>query len=99
MDPAEGTVKGTSYPLNSKRLKLQLVQHLARALDLPAAVPRSDLEAMIGGQITELCDEGAQAQVVIYITEEGKGNWQLSLRDEQVRHLFLAKRAMTVRRT
>jgi len=53
---------------------------LARALHLPAAAPRSDLEVMIGGQIIELCGEGAQAQVVIYLTEEGR---QLSLRHEQ----------------
>jgi len=50
MDPVEGTVKGTLYPLNSKRLKLQQIQYLARALDLPAEVPRGELEVMIGGQ-------------------------------------------------
>jgi len=47
---------------------------------LPAEGPRSDLEVMIGGQITELRGEGAQVQVVIYLTEEGE---QLSLMDEQ----------------
>ena len=80
MDSVVGTVKGTPYPLNSKRLRLQHLQHLARALDLPAAAPRSDLEVMIGGRITELRGEGAQAQVVISLTEEGE---QLSLRDEE----------------
>ena len=80
MDSVEGTVKGTPYPLHSKRLKLQHIQHLVRALDLPAAAPRSDLEVMIGGKITELCGEGAQALVVIYLPEEGE---QLSLRHEQ----------------
>ena len=72
MDPVVGTVKGTPNPLNSKRLRLQHIQHLARALDLPTAAPRSDLEVMIGGWITELRGEGAQAQVVISLTEEGK---------------------------
>ena len=56
------------------------MKHLARALGLPAAAPRSDLEVMIGGWITELHGEGAQAQVVISLTEEGK---KLSLRDEE----------------
>jgi len=57
MDSVVETVKGTAYPLNSKRLRLQHIQHLARALDLPAAAPRSELVVMIGGKITELCGE------------------------------------------
>ena len=73
------TVKGTAYPLNSKRLKLQHIQHLARALTLPAAAPRSDLEVMISGKIREIRGKGVQAQVVLSLSEEGE---QLSLRDQ-----------------
>jgi len=53
MEPT-GSSKGTAYPLNSKRLKLQHIQHLARALTLPAAAPISDLEVMISGKIREI---------------------------------------------
>jgi len=72
------TVKGTAYPLNSKRLKLQHIQHLARALTLPAAAPRSDLE-VISGKIRKIRGEGVQAEVVLSLSEEGE---QLSLRDQ-----------------
>ena len=78
MDNTVGTVKGTAYPLSSKRLKLQHIQHLARALDLPAAAPRSDLEVMITGRIAETRGEEAQVQVIISLTEEGE---LVSLRD------------------
>ena len=33
-----------AYPLNSKRLKLRQIQHLASALDLPTSASRDDLE-------------------------------------------------------
>jgi len=69
MDSVVETVKGTAYPLNSKRLRLQHIQHLARALGLPAAAPRIDLEVMIGGKITELRGEETQAQVMLTLGE------------------------------
>ncbi|XP_065908993.1 uncharacterized protein [Dysidea avara] len=78
MDNTVGTVKGTAYPLSSKRLKLQHIQHLARALDLSAAAPRSDHEVMITGRIAETRGEEAQVQVIISLTEEGE---LVSLRD------------------
>jgi len=59
---------------------------LARALDLPAAAPRSDLEVIIGGKITELHGEETQAQVMLTLTEEGE---LLSLRDKG-RTFFIA---------
>ena len=71
-------VGGMAYPLNSKRLKLKHIQHLASALDLPIVATRSDLEVMINGKLAEASHDTTSIQVVIVQTEQGK---QLSLRD------------------
>ena len=71
-------VGGMAYPLNSKRLKLKHIQHLASALDLPIAATRSDLEVMINGKLVETSRDTSSIQVVIVQTGEGE---HLSLRD------------------
>jgi len=58
-----------------KKLKLL---HLARALALPAAAPRSNLEVMISGEIRQIRGEGVQAQVILSLSEGGE---QLLLMD------------------
>ena len=60
---------GMTYPLNSKRLKLKHIQHLASALDLPIAATRSDLEVMINGKLAETSCDTTSIQVVIVQTE------------------------------
>ena len=67
-----------AYPLNSKRLKLRHIQHLASALNLPTTATRSDLEVMISGKISEISHDATSIQVVIVQSEEGE---YLSLRD------------------
>jgi len=57
---------------------------LVRALDLPATAPRNDLKVMIS---EEICGEGAQAQLRIFLTEEGE---QLSLRGNTSGHPALS---------
>ena len=71
-------VGGMAYPLNSKRLKLRHIQHLASALDLPIAATRSGLEVMINGKLVETSRDTSSIQVVIVQTGEGE---YLSLRD------------------
>ena len=71
-------VGGMTYPLNSKRLKLKHIQHLASALDLPMAATRSDLEVMFNRKLAEASHYTTSIQVVIVQTKQGE---QLSLRD------------------
>ena len=79
MEPLRDTVVGgIAYPLNSKRLKLRHIQHLASALNLPTTATRSDLEVMISGKISETSHDATSIQVVIVQSEEGE---YLSLRD------------------
>ena len=49
----DSTIRGMAYPLNSSRIKLRHIQHLASTLDLPTTAPRSDLEVMIEGKLVE----------------------------------------------
>ena len=79
MEPGENsTARVIAYPLNSKRIKLQQIQHLASALDLPATASRGDLEVMICGKLTEMNYDTTNVQVVITQCEDGE---ELSLRD------------------
>ena len=79
MEPLRDTVVGgIAYPLNSKRLNLRHIQHLASALNLPTTATRSDLEVMISGKISETSHDATSIQVVIVQSEEGE---HLSLRD------------------
>ena len=72
------TEGGIAYPLNSKRLKLRHIQHLARALNLPTSATRGDLEVMISGRLAETNHDTTNIQVIVTQGEEGE---QLSLRD------------------
>ena len=74
----DAVVGGKVYPLNSKRLKLRHIQHLARALNLSTTATRSDLEVMIDGKLAETSHDTTSVQVVIAENEEGE---QLLLRD------------------
>ncbi|MCY3927700.1 MAG: hypothetical protein OXG81_05455 [Acidobacteria bacterium] len=74
----DSTIRGMAYPLNSSRIKLRHIQHLASTLDLPTTAPRSDLEVMIEGKLVENKHDKTSVQVVIAQGEEGE---QLSLRD------------------
>lgn len=74
----DNTEGGIAYPLNSKRLKLRHVQHLASNLNLPTTATRSDLEVMISGKLAETNHDATNIQVVLTQSEEGE---QLSLKD------------------
>ena len=74
----DAVVGGKVYPLNSKRLKLRHIQHLASALNLSTTATRSDLEVMIDGKLAETSHDTTSVQVVIAENEEGE---QLLLRD------------------
>ena len=92
METVKDTVAGgMAYPLNSKRLKLKHIQHLASALDLPIAATRSDLEVMINGKLAEASHDTTSIQVVIVQTEQGE---QLSLRD--IKGIFLVTPVLPV---
>ena len=69
---------GRAYPLNSKRLKLKYLQHLANAFDLPITATWSDLEVMINGKLVETNRDTTSIQVVIVQSEEGE---QMLLKD------------------
>ena len=84
-----GSEGGIPYPLNSKRLKLRHIQHLASALDLPTTATRGDLEVMISGRLVETNHDVTNAQVVITQRKEGE---QLSLRD--MNRTFLVTRTL-----
>ena len=74
----DAVVGGKVYPLNSKRLKLRHIQHLASALNLSTTATRSDLEVMIDGKLAETSHDTTSVQVVIAENKEGE---QLLLRD------------------
>ena len=74
----DAVVGGKVYPLNSKRLKLRHIQHLASALNLSTTATRSDLEVMIDGKLAETSHDTTSVQVIIAENEEGE---QLLLRD------------------
>ena len=85
MDLLQNSTEGqVAYPLNSKRLKLRQIQHLARALDLPTSATRGDLEVMISGRLAEANHDTTNIQVIVTQGEEGE---QLCLRD--VEGIFL----------
>ena len=84
-------VEGVAYLLNSKRLKLRHIQHLASALNLPTTATRSNLEMMISGKIAETSHDTTSIQVVIVQSGEGE---QLSLRD--IKGTFLVTPPLSV---
>ena len=65
-------VGGKVYSLNSKKLKLRYMQHLASALNLSTTATRSDLEVMIDSRLAETSHDTPTFQVVIAQIEEGQ---------------------------
>ena len=69
---ADGIDEGVAYPLTSKRIKLNYLKHLAGELGLSTVAPRSDLEVMIYGKLTEMDYDVENMQVVITTCQEGE---------------------------
>ena len=67
---ADGIDEGVAYPLTSKRIKLNYLKHLAGELGLSTVAPRSDLEVMIYGKLTEMDHDVENMQVVITTCQE-----------------------------
>ena len=68
--PLKNKIIGSkAYPLNSKRLELRQIQHLASALDLPITATWSNLEAMINGKLAETGHDTTSIQVYNYCSE------------------------------
>ena len=71
MEPLRDTVVGgIAYPLNSKRLNLRHIQHLASALNLPTTATRSDLEVMISGKISETSHDAVLKWLLFRVKRE-----------------------------
>ena len=68
----------TTFPLMSKRLKLQQKKAIATALELPTSATGDDLTVMITGKLQELDHNPTSVQVVVTNSEEGES---LSLQD------------------
>jgi len=68
----------TTFPLLSKRLKLQQKKAIATALELSTSATGDDLRVIITGKLQELGHNPASVQVVVTNSEEGKS---LSLQD------------------
>ena len=70
----DGGDEGVAYPL---RIKLNYLKHLAGELGLSTTAPRSDLEVMVYGKLTEMDYDVENMQVVINSSQGGE---TLSLR-------------------
>ena len=68
----------TTFPLMSKRLKLEQKKTIASALELPSSATGEDLLVMVTGKLKELSHNPSDVQVVVTNSEEGES---LSLQD------------------
>jgi len=66
------------YHLNSKRIRLQQIQHLTSILYFPVKASRGDLEVMICGKLIDMDHDATNVQIIITQCENGE---ELSLRD------------------
>ena len=69
------------FPLNSKRMKADWLQRLAKELELPTSASTDELRQMIDGKLLEIGREPPNVQVLV-VTPEGGGADAIKLRDE-----------------
>ena len=72
MDRPDNVVEGEAFLWGSKRLTMKHIQQLARALELPTAATRSDLEVMVSGKLTDMFHDPKCVQVIVTVTEQGE---------------------------
>ena len=64
--PDEFTLpEGTTYHLNSKKLRVKQLRRIAEALNLPSTTSVEDMRRMIEGKLQELDREPTTMQVIV----------------------------------
>jgi len=79
-DPTSGIPTGTTYHLNSKRLKTRQLRRIATALGLAGNASAEDTRRMIEGKLRELDREPVDVQVIV---PDADGDGMLYLIDDE----------------